>query len=73
MVATSTTSLGPDGKYSNPGRSYTYLEIVILFGNNPTEAPIEATISTPAEITDHKSFQKKVKIPSGTSVFWKDE
>ncbi len=37
--------------------------------NNPTENPIEATISTPQEITDYRTLQRKVTVPPGSTVY----
>jgi hypothetical protein len=37
--------------------------------HNPTDAPIEAALSTPSEITDHRKLRKTVTVPAGSTVY----
>ena len=37
--------------------------------HNSTAEPIEATVSTPPEITGYKTFRRKVTVPAGTTVY----
>lgn len=43
-------------------------DAITIDAHNPTDAPVTATVSTPAEITGLKAFQRKVTIPAGSSV-----
>ncbi len=36
---------------------------------NPTDKPIEATISTPAEITNYQALKRDVTVPAGTTIY----
>jgi hypothetical protein len=37
--------------------------------HNPTDQGIEATVSTPAEITGYKALTRKVVVPPGTTIY----
>lgn len=37
--------------------------------HNPTDSPIDATVSTPKEIANYKALSKKVTIPTGSTVY----
>jgi hypothetical protein len=37
--------------------------------HNPTDNVIDATVSTPAEITELKALQRKVSVPAGTTIY----
>ena len=43
-------------------------DAITIDAHNPTDAPITATVSTPAEITGFKAFQRKVTLPAGRSI-----
>ena len=37
--------------------------------HNPTNKPIETTLSTPVEMTNYKAIDRKVTVPAGTTVY----
>ncbi len=44
-------------------------EAITVEAHNPTAQPIEATVSTPTEITGYKPFRQQVTVPPGTTVY----
>lgn len=45
------------------------VDTVKIEAHNPTDTPIEATVSTAKEITGLKALNKKVTVPAGTTVY----
>ncbi|MHB9134532.1 MAG: hypothetical protein ACYDBB_25955 [Armatimonadota bacterium] len=43
-------------------------DAITVEAHNPTDAPITATVQTPAEITNHYHLTQRVTVPAGTSL-----